>query len=1334
MKSILAPPSRATLIRPAIAAIFFLATAAGAGLPTAAAAQETGPLHSGEAYATRFSGTTKAGGTAVIDLNGTVGSIVDLRSPAQPPQGQHWLNEPQRNPVTAGQVGQVFGVALDDAKNPNVYLTATSAFGLHRTADNKDWMPGMWGPDAGPGTVWKIDGVSGKPTIFARIGVNGRRNTGAALGNIAYDKWHHQLYVSDLETGLIHRLRLSDGADLGQFDQGMTGRASFFDVASGHKKSLPTMAFDPNTAARIADCPTAFVKTPACWNFADFRRRVWGVGVRKDAKSGEVRLYYATWGSEGFENPAFAAASADEKHNAVWSVAIAANGAFDNASVRKEFVLPDFFSKPYDVARFGYSRPVADIAFCKCTEQNVMLVAERGGVRNLGLDDENAFAFPHQSRVLRYQLDESGGWQLQGRYDVGFYDRKNDGAPFIRANASGGVDFGFAYGPDWRIDQTKPDQTAWMTGGSLCSPQAPCFSPDIGRNADGSYVAGAQGTPLFAYSDLLPEAATKSYPASGEATPPTGPRQSYLFDADINVDANNNVVTSELTRNDATKIGDIAIFQDCAGMAPPPQVVEEPLGIEEPPIVDEAPEGIEPPDLEKVKTGPATCVEGSICTFTITITNRGPGVWSGPLWELDTLPPGATLFNYAPQPQWVCTQTGGQASCMHEWVTLNPGEAVSLTMDVQLAVGITGPVDNCIEDVWLPNWDPNDPAVILVIEQALSGLGYAVGPIDGVLDVVTMNAISAFQADNGLPVTGLPDEAVLGLLFGGSAGLVGDANAANDRACHTVNVTPLPPPPPPAPAAAPDLQIRKIQRSAVCRPGGLCNFEFRFINRGPGVWTGVPQFTDTLPTGATFSSVTAPTTCTQAGRLLICRWPRQITMGAMSMRRVVVTLRMPGNLRPGVQNCAAIPGGINPNDPNPTNNTVCIPVRVPPRPAPDLQTLKIQTSGQCAPGKDCTFDLWFINRGPGIWKGLPRLTDTLPPGAKLQKQSPPWRCRQNGNSVACTRDAVTLRPWRGVKVTVTVRLPTHLGPDAQNCVAIDRVTTTRHDPVPQNNEQCVPINQSPPTTPAPPTHEEHEEEVPATPTAPPQPPAQPPHAGIEKTQLGPCKPGSSCLFEIKLTNRGSSAWTGKPTIADVLPTPDIKLGTWTPSSWQCRQNDRVVTCEQSGAGTIAPNEHVSVMLTLRLPEHFHPGAQNCAVVDRPGVDPTQSTERTCVSIDTTTPGFTPRPPTVIAPGAPPAPPHVECPPGTVKRGDQCIKYTCPSGYVLRGTTCYSTRRTCPSGYVRRGNKCYAIIRRVCPPGYVRIGNTCVHINIHVPPPHIHHPPPVYHPPPTHHHH
>ena len=144
-----------------------------------------------------------------------------------------------------------------------------------------------------------------------------------------------------------------------------------------------------------------------------------------------------------------------------------------------EFFLPDFFVDPADIARAGRSNPVRDIAFPECVEQNVMLVAERGGVRNLGLDAEEPFAFPHKSRVLRYEFDDKGVWQLKGRYDVGFYDRKTDREPFVRANSSGGVDFGYGYSIDWTIDLAKPDQFVWMTGDSLCSPWRPASFPTL---------------------------------------------------------------------------------------------------------------------------------------------------------------------------------------------------------------------------------------------------------------------------------------------------------------------------------------------------------------------------------------------------------------------------------------------------------------------------------------------------------------------------------------------------------------------------------------------------------------------------------------------------------------------------------------------------------------------------------------------------------------------------------------------------------------------------------------------------------------------------------------
>ena len=185
-------------------------------------------MRPGDAYVTRFSGTVEQPGpsgqsTAVINLQGTVGSIINVRSPRRPPRGEHWYDEPQRKPVTAVEVGQVFGVVLDDATPPNIFLSATSAFGLHLTPGTQQWMPGQWGAGGGPGTIYRLSRDSGyRPSIFANVTLNGRPNTGPALGNMAFDRIHKVLFVSDLETGMIHSLRASDGADLGFYDHGST--------------------------------------------------------------------------------------------------------------------------------------------------------------------------------------------------------------------------------------------------------------------------------------------------------------------------------------------------------------------------------------------------------------------------------------------------------------------------------------------------------------------------------------------------------------------------------------------------------------------------------------------------------------------------------------------------------------------------------------------------------------------------------------------------------------------------------------------------------------------------------------------------------------------------------------------------------------------------------------------------------------------------------------------------------------------------------------------------------------------------------------------------------
>ena len=405
------------------------------------------------------------------------------------------------------------------------------------------------------------------------------------------------------------------------------------------------------------------------------------------------------------------------------------------------------------------------------------------------------------------------------------------------------------------------------------------------------------------------------------------------------------------------------------------------------------------------------------------------------------------------------------------------------------------------------------------------------------------------------------------------------------------------------------------------------------------------------------------------------------------------------------------------------------------------------------PGGTCTFDLWFINRGPGNWTGKPQFSDALPPNAKFKSASVPWTCQQSGNDIACTHDELTLPPGLGLKASLTIDLPNDLAPDARNCV---RKGGDTKDPVPANDEHCIAIVTGPTPPSEPPVEEEPVQPQPAEPEGP--PPAEPSQTRIEKKQLGPCTKGRSCLFELRFINDGPGPWSGKAKLADLLPDDGINLGTWSPSSWQCAQDRTAISCEHSDA-TVAPGEHLSVTLTLQLPEHLQSGAQNCVALGstepqgksvddysvgdhvlsyvRPeigGAPPLWSGSTGssyCVTIDLVTPGFAPHPPTVVQPDEP-------CPEGTVKQDGQCMtltltcpkgyvlkgktcystKLTCPKGYVLKGKRCYSTRPSCPRGYVLRGNRCYPkTIRRTCPPGTFPIGNACVRINI--PPPQIH---------------
>ena len=60
------------------------------------------------------------------------------------------------NPTRAGETVTI-EIKVDAGEPANVYVAATSAYGLYRNQAGDEWAEGMWGPEGGPGTIWKLD-------------------------------------------------------------------------------------------------------------------------------------------------------------------------------------------------------------------------------------------------------------------------------------------------------------------------------------------------------------------------------------------------------------------------------------------------------------------------------------------------------------------------------------------------------------------------------------------------------------------------------------------------------------------------------------------------------------------------------------------------------------------------------------------------------------------------------------------------------------------------------------------------------------------------------------------------------------------------------------------------------------------------------------------------------------------------------------------------------------------------------------------------------------------------------------------------------------------------
>ena len=433
-------------------------------LPATLAAQQTpSPVYvAGNAAVTGFSGALPPVQIApgvdpatqtFIDVNGPSLRVVDLHH-MHGPMAAQLVGAPKPFTFSAAQIGQVFGVALDDNEPPNIYAAATSAYGLPIVAPGADgkpqhvpagvpnaaFMSGLWGPLGGPGSIWKIDGMTGKVSLFANLTLNGRANSGAALGGLAYDTDSKSLFVADRESGMIHRFDLN-GRDLGSYDHGVTGRAA---------QGLPPVPWTSQQPIDVSS-PQFDSTQPATWNYAAPERRVFGLAVHQG------RLYYAV--ADGLQ---------------IWSVGLKPDGAFGDDAVIELAAPPS--SGPTEISKITFD------------EQGRMFLADRAAPT--GAFDFEALAVPAIGRVLRYEVigitpEGRRIWQQEPDvYAIGF-------PPDFR-NGNGGVAIGYNYDQSGELAPGSCGGFMWTTGEELRHAADAALAARLGRTG-ALDVNGLQG-------------------------------------------------------------------------------------------------------------------------------------------------------------------------------------------------------------------------------------------------------------------------------------------------------------------------------------------------------------------------------------------------------------------------------------------------------------------------------------------------------------------------------------------------------------------------------------------------------------------------------------------------------------------------------------------------------------------------------------------------------------------------------------------------------------------------------------------------------------------------
>jgi len=260
--------------------------------------------------------------------------IVDTRNNLGAPTCCSWPTVNRIYPTnwTKSNLGQIFGTAID--KNYNVYLAASDVYKY----DNNS-LPTSPGP-GGCAAIYKASSanLNNLTTIVATtnsgsisLPSNSLPCTGGignGIGNIAYDRDHHQMFATNLEDGRIYRINLTTNQILSSYDP---------------------FGIDPGTAGIV---------NPV--------ERLWGIGINKDP-AGNKRVY-------------FAREPVGNSPHEIWSIPLDISGEFVGVNAGNVYYGSENFEVFIPNSNINitsiYHNKITDLAFS--SDGLLMLTAERG--------------------------------------------------------------------------------------------------------------------------------------------------------------------------------------------------------------------------------------------------------------------------------------------------------------------------------------------------------------------------------------------------------------------------------------------------------------------------------------------------------------------------------------------------------------------------------------------------------------------------------------------------------------------------------------------------------------------------------------------------------------------------------------------------------------------------------------------------------------------------------------------------------------------------------------------------------------------------------------------